>query len=65
MYVKPKLGRSARDPVRGTFLPEPDAEVPNDIFWDRGLQDGDVEKLAPEEAAPVKAVKGRNSLESE
>ncbi|MFZ1871726.1 MAG: DUF2635 domain-containing protein [Chania sp.] len=65
MFVKPKLGRAVRDPVRGTFLPEFGAEVPNDIFWNRRLQDGDVEKSPPEEAAQVKAVKGKNSLESE
>lgn len=65
MFVKPVPGRVVRDPVKGTFLPESGELVPNNIFWSRRLQDGDVEIVAPEEAAPLKAVKGKNSQESE
>ncbi|HAT1683163.1 TPA: DUF2635 domain-containing protein [Klebsiella oxytoca] len=42
MFVKPVSGRKVRCPVRGTFLPENGADVPDDIFWRRRLNDGDV-----------------------
>ncbi|MCC3740219.1 DUF2635 domain-containing protein [Rouxiella badensis] len=42
MFVKPVAGRTVRDPVKGTFLPEEGAEVAKSTFWDRRLRDGDV-----------------------
>lgn len=42
MYVKPTPDRLIRDPVKGTFLPESGEEVPNDVFWQRRITDGDV-----------------------
>ncbi|EEJ5468871.1 DUF2635 domain-containing protein [Salmonella enterica subsp. diarizonae] len=51
MFVKPVAGRSVRCPVRGTFLPESGGNVPDDIFWRRRLQDGDVILSKPEKAA--------------
>ncbi|ETS31056.1 DUF2635 domain-containing protein [Photorhabdus khanii] len=56
MFVKPVIGRRVRDPVKGVFLPESGAEVPNNIFWHRRLKDGDVEICQPEKAVK-KAVK--------
>ncbi|MDE9517827.1 DUF2635 domain-containing protein [Xenorhabdus bovienii] len=43
MLVKPVAGRLVRCPVRGEFLPESGAEVPDTLFWHRRLRDGDVE----------------------
>ncbi|CDG88086.1 DUF2635 domain-containing protein [Xenorhabdus bovienii] len=42
MFVKPVTGRLVRCPVRGEFLPESGAEVPDTLFWHRRLKDGDV-----------------------
>lgn len=42
MFVKPVAGRTVRDPVKGTFLPEEGAEVAKSTFWDRRLRDGDI-----------------------
>ncbi|MDC9607053.1 DUF2635 domain-containing protein [Xenorhabdus griffiniae] len=43
MLVKPVAGRRVRCPVRGEFLPESGADVPDNLFWHRRLRDGDVE----------------------
>ncbi|WP_145538931.1 DUF2635 domain-containing protein [Yersinia kristensenii] len=50
MFVKPIAGRAVRDPVKGTLLPESGSEVPDNSFWHRRLQDGDVVQT------PVKSV---------
>ncbi|MGC6386572.1 DUF2635 domain-containing protein [Ewingella sp. S1.OA.A_B6] len=42
MFLKPTAGRTVRDPVKGTLLPEEGAEVQKSTFWDRRLRDGDV-----------------------
>ncbi|ENG7016036.1 DUF2635 domain-containing protein [Yersinia enterocolitica] len=42
MFVKPTAGRAVRDPVKGTLLPESGSEVPDNTFWHRRIQDGDV-----------------------
>ncbi|EKN3827431.1 TPA: DUF2635 domain-containing protein [Yersinia enterocolitica] len=42
MFVKPTAGRAVRDPVKGTLLPESGSEVPDNAFWRRRIQDGDV-----------------------
>ncbi len=47
MFVKPNTGRTIRDPVKGTFLPESGAEVPDNTFWRRRLRDADVSITAP------------------
>ncbi|TPG62555.1 DUF2635 domain-containing protein [Ewingella americana] len=47
MFVKPTTGRTVRDPVKGTLLPEEGAEVPESTFWNRRLRDGDVVKAKP------------------
>lgn len=52
MFVKPVPGRMVRCPVKGTFLPENGAEVPDDAyFWRNRLRDGDVEKVEQEPGA--------------
>ncbi|OTA14299.1 hypothetical protein Xvie_03818 [Xenorhabdus vietnamensis] len=48
MIVKPVAGRRVRCPVRGEFLPESGAEVPDNLFWHRRLNDGDVELVKPD-----------------
>jgi hypothetical protein len=49
MFLKPNTGRTIRDPVKGTFLPESGAEVPDNTFWRRRLRDADVSITAPTE----------------
>ena len=53
MHVKPVAGRTVRDPVKGTFLPESGAEVPDNSFWRRRLNDGDVVREQPKEDKPA------------
>lgn len=42
MFVKPKAGLAVPDPERGGFLPENGADVPQNQYWQRRLNDGDV-----------------------
>jgi hypothetical protein len=53
MHVKPVAGRTVRDPVKGTFLPESGSEVPDNSFWRRRLNDGDVVREQHKEAKPA------------
>ncbi|MDA5493828.1 DUF2635 domain-containing protein [Yersinia intermedia] len=53
MFVKPMTGRAVRDPVKGTFLPEFGAEVPDNPFWHRRIQDGDVVQVTVKTAKPA------------
>lgn len=53
MIVKPVADRSVRDPVKGTFLPETGAEVPDNSFWRRRLNDGDVVRVPEPKVKPV------------
>ncbi|EMJ3157086.1 DUF2635 domain-containing protein [Yersinia enterocolitica] len=53
MHVKPVAGRTVRDPVKSTFLPESGAEVPDNSFWRRRLNDGDVVREQLKEAKPA------------
>ncbi len=49
VFIKPKKGKQIPDPVRGGFLPESGAKVDvNDIYWQRRINDGDVEIAKPE-----------------
>ncbi|MMZ47281.1 hypothetical protein D3C87_1974200 [compost metagenome] len=60
MLVKPKDGLSVRCPVKGVPLPAEGAEVPDNTFWHRRLNDGDV-VLAKEDvaaSAPAKKAGG-------
>lgn len=63
MYAKPSPGRVVRDPVKGTLLPETGERVPNNIFWNRRLKDGDIELFDPE--AKPKLAAGKKSQESD
>ncbi len=47
MFLKPNTGRTIRDPVKGTFLPESGTEVPDNTFWRRRLRDADVSITTP------------------
>ncbi len=63
MFVKPAAGRTVRDPVKGTFLPEEGAEVAESMFWNRRIRDGDVitvDTSAPAAKSPASA-KGADS----
>ena len=42
MFVKPEAGLHVPDPERGGFLPENGADVPQNQYWQRRLNDGDV-----------------------
>lgn len=48
MFVKPKDGISVRCPVKGSPLPVDGAEVPDNVFWRRRINDGDVEIVSRE-----------------
>ncbi|WP_237387330.1 DUF2635 domain-containing protein [Xenorhabdus sp. Sc-CR9] len=61
MFVKPVAGRRVRCPVRGEFLPESGAEVPDTLFWHRRLRDGDV----VESMAETKLAKKSTNQENE
>ena len=53
MYVKPAEGRALRDPQTRRLLPAESRQVPDDIFWQRALADGDVVACdPPEEGMP-------------
>jgi hypothetical protein len=48
MFVKPKAGFVVRDPVTKIALPASGAEVSDfDMYWQRRLRDGDIEKATP------------------
>ncbi|WP_188260868.1 DUF2635 domain-containing protein [Azospirillum tabaci] len=47
MFVKPKAGLLVRDPVTGEPLPSAGREVPEDQYWMRRLQDGDIAAAKP------------------
>ena len=55
MFVKPVTGRSVRCPVKGEFLHESGAEVPDNVFWRARLQQGDVVPVNPQKAKEQKA----------
>lgn len=42
MFVIPKTGFVIRDPDLKTILPPEGREVPDTLFWQRRLRDGDV-----------------------
>jgi len=44
MFIKPKNDKQIPDPVRGGYLPAEGGTVDdNDIYWQRRINDGDVE----------------------
>ena len=47
MYVKPKDGRQVPDPDRGDVLPVEGREVNDQQYWQRRIEDGDVEVAEP------------------
>lgn len=54
MFIKPINNKQIPDPVRGGFLPQAGAEVDvNDIYWQRRINDGDVE-VAVQKAVKTK-----------
>jgi len=58
MYIKPIQNKQIPDPVRGGYLPEQGGEVDdNDMYWQRRINDGDVE-VVPVIALAVKLAKG-------
>ena len=54
MFVKPVAGRLVPLPVGGGFLPETGADVPEEQYWFRRINDGDVEQVEPAPAAATK-----------
>lgn len=47
MYIKPKVNKKIPDPIRGGYLPEQGRHVDdNDIYWQRRINDEDVEVIA-------------------
>lgn len=52
MFIKPKDNKQIPDPARGGYLPADGANVDsNDIYWQRRINDGDVEVV---ETKPTK-----------
>lgn len=48
MFVKPKAGVKVRRPVAPfTHVPDEGMEVPEESYWIRRVQDGDLELAAP------------------
>lgn len=56
MFIKPIAGRMIFDPDRGDLLPDEGREVTDQQYWQRRIQDGDVEMLIPENDEPATAV---------
>lgn len=55
MLIKPINGKQIPDPVRGGFLPQAGSEVDeNDMYWQRRINDGDVEIAKPERLKAAK-----------
>lgn len=55
MYVIPQAGRKIPDPDRGDHLPDIGREVPDNQYWYRRIDDGDVIESKPvAEVAPSK-----------
>ena len=46
MKIIPVEGRTVRDPVTHKIVTS-EIEVPNDVYWNRRVRDGDVEKVLP------------------
>ncbi|WP_421793407.1 DUF2635 domain-containing protein [Hydrocarboniphaga effusa] len=43
VFLIPKKGVSVPNPATGTSLPEDGADVTLDVYWQRRINDGDVE----------------------
>jgi len=53
MFIKPINNKQIPDPVRGGFLPETGGEVDvNDMYWQRRINDGDVEVVTKKAVKP-------------
>lgn len=50
MYIKPIAGRLVPDPERGGVLPPDGREVEANQYWLRRLQDGDVQRIEPQQS---------------
>lgn len=57
MFMKPAEGRKVRDPISLRHLPDEGAYVPEDTFWLRRKQDGDVVDAIPPADEKPKAAK--------
>jgi len=55
MFIKPKDGRQVPDPDRGDVLPVEGREVNDQQYWQRRINDGDVELVDKPTAPPAKA----------
>jgi len=55
MFIKPKDGRQVPDPDRGDVLPVEGREVNDQQYWQRRINDGDVELVDKPTAAPAAA----------
>lgn len=53
MYLKPNAGRTVPDPARGDVLPPEGREIEATQYWQRRLNDGDVQEAAAPAAAPA------------
>lgn len=65
MFVKPRDGLSVRCPVKGVALPKNGAEVPDNTFWRRRLNDGDVVRTSKKMDVLEKGVSPNEEGETE
>lgn len=61
MRVKPAPNRVVCDPMTGRLLPEAGAEVPDNQFWQRRIQDGDVVLVTTARPGPRGRPRARQS----
>lgn len=48
MFLKPKNGKKIPDPQRGDMLPETGRNIDINQYWQRRLNDDDVEEVKPD-----------------
>jgi len=64
IFVKPKAGRLVRDPRSGLPLPAEGREAPQNSFWIRRLEGGDVVPGSRKKAEPVRNVSSETQLKT-
>jgi hypothetical protein len=65
LFVKPKNGMIIRDPKTQLPLPEGGKEVPDNSFWTRRIQGGDVELASRKEVQKAENKKSKSKSDSD
>lgn len=62
MFVKPKEGVNVRDPITKLHIPASGAEVPENTYWVRRVESGDVIRTdSPHAAAAERIISKKQS----